>query len=369
MKVMERRREERALTIILTAGLLLLHASAQGQMPAAGDRGYMNIPDGGGVAGEPRESQIARALAAGPSTITGAARVVGTDPQGKTIVLREGDNGFTCQPGNPNVIGRPASCSNEAARQWSADLAAGKPNPTSTEAGIIYMLAGATERSASGSTVTMGPQWIITWPFDPQTTGISATQKNTGAYILWPNTAYAHLHVNGLPVGTATEHLAAEHTGEMPAMGVHDGMADVGVPSNESPEVQIGRAISAGPKHVTDRARITGTDAQGATIVLREGDNGFVCRAGSLQVVAVPPACSSTQSRPTITYMLAGATQRSVTDPNDEVSPALAIAPHWMIMMRFNPKTTGIQEAYSDTGAYIMWSGARSGHMHINGAP
>lgn len=127
----------------------------------------------------------------------------------------------------------------------------------------------------------------------------------------------------------------------MPAMAVHDG--STGAAGTQEPaEVQIARAVSAGPKHVTDGARITGTDAEGKTIVLREGDNGFVCRAGSLKVIAQPPQCVSTNSKPTIMYMLAGATQRSVTDPNDNTSPSLAIAPHWMIMMRFNPKTFGI---------------------------
>jgi hypothetical protein len=154
----------------------------------------------------------------------------------------------------------------------------------------------------------------------------------------------------------------------MPAMGVHDGSVPA-APTDEPAEVQMARAISAGPKHVTDGARITGTDSQGKTIVLREGDNGFICKAGSLTIVAQPPVCNSTKSKPTIMYMLAGATQRSVTDPDDKTSPSLAIAPHWMIMMRFNPKTSGIQEAYSDTGAYLMWSESRIGHMHINGSP
>jgi hypothetical protein len=74
-------------------------------------------------------------------------------------------------------------------------------------------------------------------------------------------------------------------------------------------------------------------------------------------------------SKPPIWYMLAGATQRSITDPDDKVSPSLAIAPHWMIMMHFDPKTTGIPEHYSDIGAYVMWSGSRIGHLHINGTP
>jgi hypothetical protein len=154
----------------------------------------------------------------------------------------------------------------------------------------------------------------------------------------------------------------------MPAMGVHDGSVKTG-PTNESAEVQIARAISAGPKHVSDGARLMGVDAQGKEIVLREGDNSFVCKAGSLRIVADPPTCRSTKSKPAVWYMLAGATQRSVTDPDDEKSPSLAIAPHWMIMTKFDPKTTGIPEHYSDVGAYAMWVNARSAHLHINGVP
>jgi hypothetical protein len=248
-------------------------------------------------------------------------------------------------------------------------LAAGKPAPTNTVAGIIFMQSGATERDASGATVKIGPQWMIIWPFDPKTSGLSATKKDTGAYILWPGTPYAHLHIMGQAVGPSTQHLASEHAGHMPAMGVHDGNANAVAASDEPAEVQIARALSAGPKHVTDGARIEGVDARGKRVTLREGNNGFVCIAGSLKNVAEPPQCNSLNSKPPIWYMLAGATQRSITDPDDQVSPSLAIAPHWMIMMHFDPKTTGIPEHYSDVGAYVMWSESRIGHLHINGVP
>jgi hypothetical protein len=352
--------------ICIGAGLFLAQGPLRAQIPDATDRSYMNIPESGGAAGESKEAQIARAVAAGPNTITGDARIVGIDEKGKTVVLRDGNNGFVCQPGNPKIVGRPATCSNEAARQWSEDLAAGKPTPTNTELGIVYMQAGATERGASGETIKIGPQWMIIWPFDPKATGLSATKKDTGAYIRWPGTPYAHLNIMGQAVGPPAQHLASEHAGHMPAMGVHDGSS---APTNESAEVQMARAISAGPKHVTDGARLMGADAQGNKIVLREGDNGFVCQAGSLKVVADPPVCRSTKSKPMIMYMLAGATQRSVTDPDDDKSPSLAIAPHWMIMTKFDPKKTGIPEHYSDTGAYAMWVSSRTAHLHINGTP
>jgi hypothetical protein len=323
----------------------------------------MDIDESGGAAGEPAEVQVARALAAGPRHVTNSARIVGADAQGKRMVLREGGNGFTCQPGNPKLLGRPASCSNEAARQWSADMAAHKAKPTNAEPGIIYMLAGATQRGVSDPSdktsppITIGSHWMILWPFDPKTTGLSVTRKDTGAYIKLAGTPYAHLHIMGQPVGTPMEHLAVN-------------MQDDGAPwSAESSEIQMARAIAAGPKEITDQARIMGFDAQGNRFVLREGNGDFICQPGKPQFVAQPASCYTTNSKPRITYMLAGATQRSISDRDDKTSPPLAVGPHWMIMMPFDPKTTGLPVTYSDTGAYIMWARTPSAHLHVMGRP
>src|SRR3984893_5743477 len=175
-----------SLVIVLVAGLLLCQRGSVGaQMQQPDDHSHMDIDESGGAAGEPAEVQMARAVAAGPLHVTNSARIVGADAQGKRMVLREGSNGFTCQPGNPKVLGRPASCSNEAARQWSADMAAHKAKPTNAEPGIVYMLAGATPPRVSDPSdkpITIGPHWMIMWPFDPETTGLSATRKDTGAY-------------------------------------------------------------------------------------------------------------------------------------------------------------------------------------------
>ena len=62
---------------------------------------------------------------------------------------------------------------------------------------------------------------------------------------------------------------------------------------------------------------------------------------------------------PGITYMLAGATQRSDSDPNDMTSMPIEIGPHWMIMWPFDPKTTSLPTTHKPTGAYIMFSRAR----------
>ena len=156
-------------------------------------------------AGDATQAKIARAISAGPTEIANSARIVDADGQGNTVVLREGNNGFTCMPGNPRVIGDPPMCEDAASMQWGADFRAHKPKPTNTVPGITYMLAGATQRSDSDPNdmtsipIEVGPHWMIMWPFDPKTKGLPTTHKATGAYIMWAGSPYAHLHVMGRP--------------------------------------------------------------------------------------------------------------------------------------------------------------------------
>ncbi|MGA8619670.1 MAG: hypothetical protein WB660_14280 [Candidatus Sulfotelmatobacter sp.] len=76
-----------------------------------------------------------------------------------------------------------------------------------------------------------------------------------------------------------------------------------------------------------------------------------------------------TNTVPGITYMLAGATQRSDLDPHDTTSMPIEIGPHWMIMWQFDPRTTGLPTTHKPTGAYIMWAGSPYAHLHIMGSP
>jgi hypothetical protein len=83
-------------------------------------------------AGDETQAKIARAMSAGPTDIAGSARIVDTDAQGKSVVLREGTNGFTCMPGNPKIVGDPPMCADAVSMQWAADFKAHKPKPTNT---------------------------------------------------------------------------------------------------------------------------------------------------------------------------------------------------------------------------------------------
>ena len=111
---------------------------------------------------------------------------------------------------------------------------------------------------------------------------------------------------------------------------------------DDSTQVKIARAMSAGPADVVKGARIVDTHAQGKMVVLRDGTNGFNCMPGNLQVVGEPPMCidaasmqwfadpkarkpKPTNTFPGITYMLAGATRRSDSDPPGCLPPVLVI--------------------------------------------
>jgi hypothetical protein len=149
--------------------------------------------------------KIARAMSAGPTEVAKAARIVDTDAQGRMVVLREGNNGFTCMPGNLKVVGEPPMCVDAPSMQWFSDAKAHKPKPTNTVPGITYMLAGASQRSDSDPNDTtsmpidVGPHWMIMWPFDPKATGLPTTHRPTGAYIMWAGSPYAHVHIMGRP--------------------------------------------------------------------------------------------------------------------------------------------------------------------------
>jgi hypothetical protein len=181
-------------SVLLISGLLLrgaAQATPSDHNASAGD--------------DSTQVKIARAMSAGPTEVAKAARIVDTDAQGKMVVLREGNNGFTCMPGDLKVVGEPPMCVDAPSMQWFADAKAHKPKPTNTVPGITYMLAGATQRSDSDPNDTtsmpieVGPHWMIMWPFDPKTTGLPTTHKPTGAYIMWAGSPYAHVHIMGRP--------------------------------------------------------------------------------------------------------------------------------------------------------------------------
>ena len=155
---------------------------------------------------------------------------------------------------------------------------------------------------------------------------------------------------------------------------------------SQSSQVKIASALSAAPSSIAAAATVAEPDGHGGLRLLRAGTNGFTCMPGDPKGIAMPPMCADqvamqwnkdfeehkpkpTTTVPGIEYMLAGATQRSDSDPFDKTSPPIKIGPHWMILWPFDPKTSGLPTTHKPTGAYIMWAGSPYAHVHIMGRP
>jgi hypothetical protein len=152
-----------------------------------------------------KDEKIRRALLAGPSCITAEATVAEMDAAGQLTVLRPGTNDWICVPGEQNIIGATDMCLDPMGMVWLQDLLAGKPKPTNTSPGLIYMLNGATQHSytdpfdTTSPAIPIGPHWMLIWPFDAQAAGLPTVMRDAGTMVMFAGTPYAHLHICGSP--------------------------------------------------------------------------------------------------------------------------------------------------------------------------
>lgn len=151
------------------------------------------------------QAKIRRALLSGPDCITSEATVAEMDAHGTMTVLRPGANQWVCIPGNENIIGQADMCADPMGMQWMLDIIAGKPKPTNTEPGLIYMLNGAIQHSYTdpfdhtSPPIPIGPHWMLLWPFDAAAAGLPTVMRDAGTMVMFAGTPYAHLHICGSP--------------------------------------------------------------------------------------------------------------------------------------------------------------------------
>jgi len=156
------------------------------------------------AAPETTASKIARALSAGPPSVTSRAAVIWIDNSGKATPLRNGTNGWTCGVGMKGEVGMDPFCADSNAMQWFASYLSHKPKPTITAPGVVYMLQGGTDWSATdpwamkGTPIHEPPHWMIMYPYTNES-GLSSANKSSGTWIMWEHTPYAHLMINQKP--------------------------------------------------------------------------------------------------------------------------------------------------------------------------
>jgi hypothetical protein len=210
---MKTRRDFLATTIAVAA--LLSNSSGQtlalSGLSAMDETGWKDTvsddPNPGGqyMTDKGEDPRITRARLSGPEQVTKDATVAEMAADGTMTVLVKGTNEWVCTPGNENKIGDPPMCMNPMGMRWMMDAMQGKPKPTNTAPGMIYMLCGATQRSntdpadKTSPAIPIGPHWLITWSFDAAANGLPTTVRDKGAWVMFAGTPYAYLHVCGSP--------------------------------------------------------------------------------------------------------------------------------------------------------------------------
>lgn len=149
---------------------------------------------------------IRSATAAAPSEIGAHAAVLAPDAKGKLVEIRAGTNGWTCLADEPDTPGLDPMCLDKQSMAWAQSLMSKAPKPANTAPGIVYMLQGGSDISATDPFATKTdhfiespPHYMIMWPYDAKSTGFATTPKKTGTWIMWAGTPYAHLMINQKP--------------------------------------------------------------------------------------------------------------------------------------------------------------------------
>ncbi len=148
-----------------------------------------------------QEDAIKSAVGAAPASISDGAAVMDWSMN----KLRDGTNGWTCLPDDPDTPGYDPWCVNDP---WLNFLHAyvNKTEPTYTGIGIAYMLKGdtpvsntdpyATEKTTDDDWVLdPGPHLMLLVPDRSVWDEISRDPYNGGPWIMWPDTPYEHLMI------------------------------------------------------------------------------------------------------------------------------------------------------------------------------
>ncbi len=155
---------------------------------------------GSALAEESTEALIARAMSAGPDSISAEATIMNNDG----TILREGSNGWTCLPNT--MPGDHAPICNDAVWMAMFQAFSQKADFQPDRVGISYMLQGdvgagvsnsnpfhADHKSADDYTET-GPHLMIIVPRE-MLKGVSSDPSSGGPYVMWGDSPYAHIMV------------------------------------------------------------------------------------------------------------------------------------------------------------------------------
>jgi hypothetical protein len=163
------------------------------------------------------EEQIAAAVLAAPADLREGAAVLGYNPQGELVTLRQGRNELICLANDPAKTSFSVACYHKDLEPYMArgrELAAQKVTGTKRndirwkevadgklslprEPRTLYVLTGSGFDTGSGKVTDAYLRWVIYVPFaTPESTGLSTKASDSAPWLMYPGTAGAHIMIN-----------------------------------------------------------------------------------------------------------------------------------------------------------------------------
>lgn len=315
-------------------------------------------------------ARIANAMSAAPMAVAKDATLLdfpanAGDPM---VVLRKGTNDWTCYADWPASPGNDPECNDPVAEAWLSALFAGKEAPPEiTTPGLAYMLAGGSDPSNTDPMAAAPPEgkdWVaspghvmLIMPGGFDAADYATEPKEDEPFIMWDGTPYEHLMI---PVVAAK----GDELGDASA--------------------ELKNTLGAAPVGILRKAKIMGSPMTnaGEMVTLQEGDSGWVCWPDRSVSPGNDPSCNDPVwealfataepqpiKRAGISYMLAGGSDESNTDPM-ATGPTpgedwITTPPHLMLLVPggFDAKLFSTDPASGYP--YIMWDGTPYEHLMI----
>jgi len=161
--------------------------------------------------------QIAAAVLAAPAELREGAAVLGYNPQGELVRLREGKNELICLASDPGKTSFSVACYHRDLEPYMArgrelvaqkitgpkrneirwkEVADGKL-AMPREPRTLYVLTGSGYDTSTGKVTDAYLRWVIYVPFaTPESTGLSTKPSDSAPWLMSPGTAGAHIMIN-----------------------------------------------------------------------------------------------------------------------------------------------------------------------------
>jgi|SRR5689334_6428427 len=165
----------------------------------------------------PPDVQIAAATLAAPADLREGAAVLGYNPEGKLVTLREGKNELICVANDPSKNSFSVACYHRDLDPYMArgrallaekitgqqrneirwkEVAEGKLS-LPREPRTLYVLTGTAFDSKTGQVTDAYLRWVIYLPFaTPESTGLSTKSSENAPWLMFPGTPGAHIMIN-----------------------------------------------------------------------------------------------------------------------------------------------------------------------------